>query len=61
MFALPETSMKLEVLCRCFWVSLQESKEHENKTRGCLDEDTTKLVLVESFCQQEGYLSLGNR
>ena len=31
------------------------------KTRGCLDKDTTKLVLVESFLSQESYLSLDNR
>ena len=30
-FALPITSMKLEVLCRCFWIGLQDNKEHVNK------------------------------
>ena len=28
---LARTSMKLEVLCRCFWIGLQDNKEHVNK------------------------------
>ena len=53
--------MKLEVLCRHDRIDLQENKEHVNKTRGWLDKETTKLVLLEIFLSQEGYLSLGNR
>ena len=30
-FALPRTSMKLEVLCRCCWIGLQDKKEYVNK------------------------------
>ena len=61
MFALPRTSMKLEVLCRCDRIGLQDNKEHVKEVRGCLDKETTKLVLVESFLSRESYLSLGNR
>ena len=53
--------MKLEVLCKCDRIGLQDNKEHVIKARGSLDKDTTKLVLVESFLSRESYLSLGNQ
>ena len=45
--------MKLEVLGRCDRIGLQDNKEHVIQSRGYLDKDTTKLVLVESFCHDK--------
>ena len=53
--------MKLEVLCSCDRIGLQDNKEHVIKDRDYLDKDTTKLVLVKWFLLRESYLSLGNR
>ena len=44
MFALPRIRIKLEVLCGCKGIGLEDNKEHVHKSYVLLDKETIKLV-----------------